>query len=716
MKYLSIKIIVALFAACILFPLKMQGQEAQPIKVARTPVTLKVTKDVDPKSKLAELIKGGRAENKFKSVEAVIFPDGTKGVMAVLAREKGEKKDKFWLFTDKGEMKYGWEQITDLYLVKIDGKDYVLAANENAPTRCRLFTPEGIDLFKNLVPVKDFEVLNLDGHIVIKQDRGQQYVFSDLAGHELWTIMADATDASIHYMPAVKAGVKTMVVSGDSIDVACTATPAGFYVSEMVGDDFYDYVHVMDEEGKKLFEHVGPDIVPYPMDGTGYFISAAEPPVYDIRTDVKEVGGEILPYRVLYMKNKDNLCSVADCNGVVLPDYYKVEYSSPDHVLYYTSLKGSRPLRGAVFLRDTALNVPPLFADVMYKVDSATQQWKAYVRRSKFGNSEPYVPGMNPDPVDLNDIERDLEYGKVMLFEVEKRCGRSHKWTKRELAYVAQCAEEEVNGDLNYYERVLNEHLSVEYVAIMSKSFFLAREQMSDLNGYKTALRIFDLAKKHEAEDGVCVMATNMKELMQRKMQLAEERAALIGERFNAFKEEHAKEIAKLESKKVAANPVEGQRRRGLASSLYERAKAKQATVTGSGQRRTSFSQSVSRNRAQRNACNAEMGVLIISSVLKNVGRVFGHTFGGSRHGLTVEMVPGGNSLYGSSVTSVPAQSSGGSAVQKSQKCGRCNGTGQCNACMGHPGYATAGDSKRKCSACHGSGRCTYCNNGYRNL
>lgn len=73
MKNLLPKIIVALLATWILIPMEMRGQRAQSVRVTRISVPEKVTNGVDSNLNVVDLIKGGRAENEYKSVDAALF-------------------------------------------------------------------------------------------------------------------------------------------------------------------------------------------------------------------------------------------------------------------------------------------------------------------------------------------------------------------------------------------------------------------------------------------------------------------------------------------------------------------------------------------------------------------------------------------------------------------------------------------------------------------
>lgn len=204
---------------------------------------------------------------------------------------------------------------------------------------------------------------------------------------------------------------------------------------------------------------------------------------------------------------------------------------------------------------------------------------------------------------------------------------------------------------------------------------------------FDIAKGIYEQAQKDYANKATAELARNLIAMTDQKIEAAQKRAAQLVSIYNLEIEQNEKHIQRKE------------RNEAIRAQQEEMARAAAAA------------------RQQAQETNQATNALIIGAVMRSVGNALGRALGGRSGGsnLRVKYVGGGGG-YNAPVNGGTTGTSSGAAVQTAKKCGRCNGTGSCNACLGHPGKATAGSKSPNCSACHGSGRCTYCGgSGYRN-
>lgn len=692
MKKHTFKTVLALLLLCIFLPVKTMGQEV--VKNSTHAFKFKAVEELANDENWKTKLACTKDTYKYKEVKVVTLPNGTVGILGTMNAEKREQKGAFQLLDSESNIIYGYTPFTSLSIDKIDDKDYIQLFNRNT-SQYSLYDIDGKQILNN---GPAYTILKCGSHIVFRRFGNEHNSYYDLNGELIHYGLSNTTNESFHYVPEVKPEIKPVIVDDNSIEMLCAATPEYMYTSGKTSGISSDFLYMSDISGNKLFNGSSWNKEPYPSVETGYFIEVIGKPAFEIKEIDKEVNGEIATYRCLTLKNQTSKGKLFDCNRKIVENVYGIEYSAPDHSIKYKVKEGKRELKGAIFLRDAKLNVPPLFADVMYKLDEKTNEWKPYVRRTLFGPSEPYVAGMDATPDYQNDIERDIENDNLYAHQLGKRYGDDHKWSARDLAYIDYFCSQKANSTLDTFEANIDisEKASrpISEIAATGKNFLSITNGQYNLKSYQIALSLYEKAKTNYAEENVPAMAENMIEVTKNKLKNAQERTTRLEKRFRLAIEQHEKNISE------------------------------EAKLTAVREYRRSLTPEITKSNRERNENNRMMGLLILNAVVRNVGNVLGRALGGRPTGnqLRVTYVGGAggyNAPVNGGAVNTSAGTTGtssGAAVQTAKKCGRCNGTGSCNACLGHPGKATAGSKSPNCSACHGSGRCTYCGgSGYRN-
>lgn len=652
-----------------LWPATTSAQEI--VKTTIRPFEFKTLTELYANKDWKKRMSNTKKQGRYEQVIPVTLPDGNPGMMCHTS------SGGYILRDSTGTNKYDGFVMTETNIESINGKDY-LQLIMRPTSKYALYTMDGKTvLYEGL----SYRVLKAGKHIIFWRPYYNEYFNSE--GTSILYGGDDATKTSIHYVPEVKPEMRTVYVENDSIEMLCSATPEFLYLNSTYNGKYIYYEKIKDFEGKDLFKGLTWNMAPFPTEETGYYIITRERPSLEIKEVNREVGGEIIPYRCLALKNNWEVGELLDCHGMIVKRNGGIEYSSPDHSITYRTKENGRYLKGAIFLRDSTLNVPPLFTDVMYKFDETGKTWKPYVRRSLFGPSEPYVTGMDTTPDFRNSIERDIEYNKINMSELEERYGEGHKWDERDLAYVNYLATANTFWLQSVYEYKPWLSQSISETAKNGKKFIETANNSTFIHDYIYAQRIYEKAKTNYKGKGVPAMAEQLIALTQKKKQDVQEWVDYQTNLFNLAIEQNEKN----------AKEEEGH------AAVRERQSAMARAATKARQRA----------KENDNAAN----LLIMTAVMRSVNKTLGNIFGGNKPRVTY--TGNGNGSYNVPANTGGTGTSSGGAVNTAQKCGRCNGTGACSACHGHPGKATSAKNSPNCHGCGGNGRCTYCGgSGYK--
>lgn len=670
MKPHIIKMIAALLLGCALCPGRSLGQEY--VKTSARPFEFRELTELRSDKDWKKRMTATKKEHKYKEVRPVQLPDGRPGMFCLTAAGTYVLRD------GDGKYSYGGFGMTETNIETIDGKEYVqLLCKPEA--KAALYTMDGRAILNEGYT---YGVLRAGSHIIFWRPFYNEF-FNEQGKSVFFGGSSDDTP-SIHYTPEVKPGIKTVTVNGETMDMVCSATPEFLYFNHTVSGKEVAYMAAKDFEGNDMFSGLTWNMRPFPSPETGYYMKDVQQDnLFEVKVVNREVGGEVIPYRCLALKNSRIYGDLLDCHGNIVSWATDMAYSSPDHSITYRQSVNGRLLKGAIFVRDTTLNVPPLFADVMYKFDEESGAWKPYVRRSLFGPSEPYTPGMDTTPDFLNTVERDIEHGKVNTYELAERYGEGHKWSERDLAYVNYLFEQEVNAQQSLSGYKPESTFSLSEVARQGKDFIRYAEEGVFLHHHNSVLRVYQQALASNTGKEARNLAEQLISLTEKRKQEAQEWIDRQTELYTFVIEQSEKNAAEEAAREAAS-----------------RKQSSQAPVA------------VAARRKSQDTDNAT-SLLILNAVMRGVSNTLSNIRGGNR--LRVTYTGGNNGGFTAApVGGGSGGTSSGSPVNAAEKCGRCGGTGSCSACHGHPGKATSAKDSPVCHGCGGTGRCPYCTNGYK--
>lgn len=685
MKKQALKTIFALLLLCILMPVKTTGQV--PMNPHARTFEIKIQTELLGDKDWAKRMKKVKKIYGLQSVEPVMLPTGKPGMRGYPKPDKYRGRySGYSLFDSAGNNITDYHRVHAVEIHSIRGKDYIWYLTDKVNNEGLLCNMDGKRLFSK---PSTYQIVSDLNHVLLWCKQKDVSIFYDTDGNMVH--YGGEFIYAVNFVRAITPGIKSISADGKTIDMLCAQTPEYFYTSGIVNGSSYKYRDIKDFKGNKIFNTGVWNAVPFPSIESGYFLNLPENTEFEVKDAVQEVGGDILPYRTLGIKYRNTSARLYDYSEQIIPDSYGLEYSAPDHSIKYTVLDNHRYLKGAKFLADSTLDVPPLFADVMYKYDEKANQWKPYVRRTLFGLSEPYVTGMDTTPNYRNNVERAIENNEMSIYNIHKAYGENHKWDEKDLAYVDYFCTKEARSRLEgyfiSYESAKLLKYTTEKLAKEGKEVIKDIESNYHLYAFNIAKGIYEQAQKDYANKATAELAKNLIAMTDQKIEAAQQRAAQLVSIYNLEIEQNEKNI----------------QRKGRNEAI----RAQQEEVA----------RAAAAARQQAQETDRTTNALIIGAVMRSVGNALGRALGGRSGGsnLRVNYVGGGGG-YNAPVNGGTAGTSSGAAVQTAKKCGRCNGTGSCNACLGHPGKATAGSKSPNCSACHGSGRCTYCGgSGYRN-
>lgn len=685
MKKQTLKTIFALLLLCILMPVKTTGQI--PMNPHARTFEIKVQTELLGDKDWAKRMKKVKKIYGLQSVEPVMLPTGKPGMRGYPKPDKYRGRySGYSLFDSAGNNITDYHRVHAVEIHSIRGKDYIWYLTDKVNNEGLLCNMDGKRLFSK---PSTYQIVSDLNHVLLWCKQKDVSIFYDTDGNMVH--YGGEFIYAVNFVRAITPGVKSISADGKTIDMLCAQTPEYFYTSGIVNGSSYKYRDIKDFKGNKIFNTGVWNAVPFPSIESGYFLNLPENTEFEVMDVEQEVGGELVPYRTLGFKYYDRGFKLFNYNGNIIPEGFDLEYSAPDHSIKYKVLDNHRFLKGAKFLADSTLDVPPLFADVMYKYDETSSQWKPYVRRTLFAPSEPYVAGMDTTASYRNPAERAIESNNMSIFDIESAYGENHKWDERDLAYVDYFCTKEANKSLQRY--FFNYEFDQSFKRTTAEIANTGKKVIKDIDNnvhlyaLNVAKRIYEQAKKDYASKATVTLATDLIAMTDKKIEAAQQRAAQLVS------------IYKLEIEQNEKNIQRKERNEAIRAQQEEMARAAAAA------------------RQQAQETDRTTNALIIGAVMRSVGNALGRALGGRSGGsnLRVNYVGGGGG-YNAPVNGGTAGTSSGAAVQTAKKCGRCNGTGSCNACLGHPGKATAGSKSPNCSACHGSGRCTYCGgSGYRN-
>lgn len=678
MKKIFITLIILLSSA--ISHAQYYAKYDKPVEITMTPAD-NLAKDKALSTRLKEMKKTFEAEK----VVPMHWSDGTDRLLLYYKKKKGEEYPTFTVRTLDGDYLMG--RVTHVDKFSFEGRDYYYGRNMNEFSKNCVVTVDGKSIYSDGC---SFAIIDYEGDKVFTTSLGTSRIYYSLDGSRSFY----GGDNAFQYLPSVKPGVHSIPVGTEVIDMLSEGTDGFLYIDEMYEGLRFNYSSCQKLDGTKIdFAGTG-SMSPFPAKESGYMVSNKKfEPVIEIIS--RNIDGKSLIFKELRGFNDLSKYTLYTNNGkVVIKDGIDITYSAPDHSIHYSvwDYDNHRKVRGAVFLRDSTLNIPPLFNEVAYNYDETAGKWKPYVRTELFGSFVPYTPGMDASPKYADEGEKLIDQGDYWkaVFDHYRILPDTHKWTAKEIALVNHAAmrytKERLLGDLSRIEYTEHGISSTKSNADMARTFI----KYIDDGNYKTLLYYADQINK--------------------KVAGLTKDAAL-----KSFAEESSKMIADYETSvtDMAAN----------IHSLYQAmidADAKKSTTSTAVS--TTFRDKVMEATAATSHKQQYNNDFLMTGVMMLVNNAVRRVTGGGNvrgnSNLRVTYVPGGNpgQTYSAPVTT-GSESTSGAAVKTSPKCSACGGTGSCNACRGHVGKATSGNSNRECSGCHGDGRCYICGgSGYKSL
>lgn len=599
-------------------------------------------------------------------------------------------KEEFMVRRPDGRELFGGNAITNAETASVDGKLLYHGYNTNT-NRHYLETDEGK------------RILTSDGSIALLDD-GEEKIWFTMSGtnpafynYEGGTIFwIGGTSTQIESTPAIAGGIKEVIVGGEKVSMYSPAYPKYFYAQT---SDNYDYIHLATRDGERV-GMIDPERDNFfPTPGAGYIISSYDPDIdYYTQKRYTEFGGEMVQLNEIVTTAGGQPLKIKGADTKeILSDASDIAYNTDSHSITYNDYGRTREAnQGAIFLRDSTLNIPPHFYEAGYRFNASTEKWEPWVRRKLYAKSEPYVPGMEETPVTYADEgEKMVNEGKYYeaLYNYYMKLPEDHKFTKDELSLINFAA---IGGGITQLEQAHYEGLLSPTPDLAVRSYRLALDVINkNMHLYTTgyASQLYDRAIASPANKDVAAYAKSL------KADLADTKSKLTtwGDAIKAHKEQL---IAEYEEANRASTP---------SASTYTR------TLPVASSAATTSSVSGANSNS---AANAALAAAVAGMVSRTISRAMG--IGASRgNGFTVTYTPGASSVgAGTGVISDAStgSSSSGASVKTAQKCTHCT-SGECQACKNHPGFATAGDSTHKCKVCGGNARCSYCGgSGYRSL
>lgn len=518
---------------------------------------------------------------------------------------------------------------------------------------------------------------------------------------------------TVNTVSAVEPGLVTVKVDGESIDFFNPGSPAYTYTSQ----NYFGYDGMDDAEfhkfhwinlGGKKFNRIGRWSVVqndfYLSEKTGMLINPGfgQEAEYHVSTVVRDVNGTPQVFKEVKLGSDYDIVTLVSVDGTIeLNAVSELTYSSPDHVIRYKRMVPGtiRRVQGAIFLRDSTLNVPAEFAEVAYDVDKVSGQWRPYVRKQLFGEMLPYTPGMDSTPQYNNDGEKNANegYHNSAVYYYATR-DTTYSFSRRDLAILNHAAVEDARNNTLWEKHDLD---------VVNPGERQARWKLEQwgFNTYANclilAIEVNDFAEKHTDDEAVREYAAQSKHMLSAQKDESDRLVARYVKEVRANMDQYIK----ADKYKAEADARRGKR-------LDEQAKARvKEQKKLAKQRRREYQ----RDNSSFNESNAMIALAILGSVNRTLATVFG---GGrnqtsSNQGFRVIYTPGTSSGYGGGGVSGADQnsstSSGSAKVSTPRKCTACSGSGACPACRRHPGKATAASKSLDCHGCHGSCRCSAC-------
>lgn len=599
-------------------------------------------------------------------------------------------KEEFMVRRPDGRELFGGSAITNAETASVDGKLLYHGYNTNT-NRHYLETDEGK------------RILTSDGSIALLDD-GEEKIWFTMSGtnpafynYEGGTIFwISGTSTQIESTPAIAVGIKEVIVGGEKVPMYSPAYPKYFYAQT---SDNYDYIHLATRDGERV-GMIDPERDNFfPTPGAGYIISSYDPDIdYYTQKRYTEFGGEMVQLNEIVTTAGGQPLKIKGADTKeILSDASDIAYNTYSHSITYNDYDRTREAnQGALFLRDSTLNIPPHFYEAGYRFNASTEKWEPWVRRKLYAKSEPYVPGMEETPVTYADEgEKMVNEGKYFeaLINYYMDLPEDHAFTKEELSLIGFAG---ISGGITRLEEAHYQGLISSDPALEIRSHQIAIESLE--KGLHTAPANFakQLSERAIAKPANKEAATYAKAL-KTEMEETEKTLAVWGNDIKARKEQY---IADYEASTRAATSRNSTYTRTLPVASSS---ASTASVSGAN---------------SNSAANAALAAAVAGMVSRTISRAMG--IGASRgNGFTVTYTPGSSSVgagAGVSSDASTGSSSSGASVKTAQKCTHCT-SGECQACKNHPGFATAGDSTHKCKVCGGNARCSYCGgSGYRSL
>lgn len=542
--------------------------------------------------------------------------------------------------------------VCDVKMEKIGDKDFYVGLHSSRKSLQRC------DGKKLLDAVDDYMVKDCNGKPLIISQKFSTYYVYDIDGNKIFK-----PQNKPEWIAPVAKGETTIMVDG---------TPFIFYTNGEPGY-FMDGYNVLDENGSNVKHEGLKDYRPFINNKTGLMWRNYDSSTKWIVThSATNWGGKTVETKILQpiqdFTDRVYISMATPSGKVLFKDAFDVYYDSYEQSIHYKIFDGNshRNLAGTYFLRDTTLNIPPMFSEVGYAKEGSV--WKPYVRTSLFADPQPYIAGMDTIPRYANKGEREYEQNSPTsaMFYYTK-LPKDHKWTIRELKGL--------NASVLQFVNTTSKSLLYEYLKSYTTGKYILQdvdesdfikgleetvENKYNISPYDDATSINEYAAKTSTNAQTREYAANAAKFIH------EEKLKYIN-LVAACKEAKA---THLRQKQMAAAQAEA---------------ARQQTI-----------REMEKRQVQKAESEARQAAIIMQAVGNVLGNIFSNT--SKRNGGTIYN-------GGASNTST---TTGNSTSSNLRTCIGCGGTGKCNACKNHPGLAVATGNK-KCQRCHGDGLCPDC-------
>lgn len=453
---------------------------------------------------------------KTKRMELQRWADGSEMLIAYV----DNPKKGFVVFMNNGKALFGKKPVTKAEIMDIDGNVYY-------------YGTDAVNNLHYLCNSKGWEIVYATGPVTILDD-GEDKILStvkngkteyrSLTGSYL---CSSKSSDMIETTPAATAGIRSYMLDGDTVDIYSPERPKYFY-NHPSDESIFAEIHQMDGKLMGMLNLESDMFLVSPE--TGWVISSNEPDFKVNKITRKfDLNGKETTENVIVNNAYCQSTDFKNSKGEkILSMVEDIAYGTTTHAVYYTK----KHKEGAIFLRDTALNIPPRFFKVGYLLDSLTGTWQPWVQIKAFDTSVPYVKGMENNPVEYdNEGEKLVNEGQYSsALRYYSQLPEDHIWTQKELRLINHAAVEYGFRDIAR-EHFLSTPLSNPDAAKLNEKL---KHCIDHLNKeiYKSchisALKIFDRAKLHPADNNALEAADRYNKNLHKNMEMLDMLAAQI--------------------------------------------------------------------------------------------------------------------------------------------------------------------------------------------